>query len=44
VGRQLLLAGLPQQEQAERALAGLLTDGLVEEHPDGRLALPGSVQ
>src|SRR4051794_13822924 len=39
--RHQLLAEWAPQPQADRALAGLLADGLVQETPDGRLALPG---
>jgi len=35
-----LLAGWPEQEQAERALTGLLADGLAARHPAGGIALP----
>ena len=31
------------QAQLERALDGLVADGLVDPLPDGRFALPGSV-
>jgi A/G-specific adenine glycosylase len=40
-GRSVLLAACPDPEQGQRALSGLLTDGLVAEEPDGRIGLPG---
>jgi A/G-specific adenine glycosylase len=40
VGRSALDAGWPLPEQRERALAGLVEDGLVQALPDGRFRLP----
>jgi A/G-specific adenine glycosylase len=41
VARSDLLAAWPDAAQAERALQGLLADGLLTDVPGGRLALPG---
>ena len=44
VGRADFDAVWPGQAQLARALDGLIADGLVDPLPDGRFALPGSVQ
>ncbi len=41
VGAERLAEAWPEAEQRERALRSLLADGLVEETPEGRFALPG---
>lgn len=41
VDRVSLEQAWPLETQRDRALASLLTDGLVEHHEDGRFALPG---
>jgi A/G-specific adenine glycosylase len=43
VGRLEFDAAWPGREQLDRALDGLIADGLVDPLPDGRYALPGSI-